>query len=60
MSATPTRERWATSPARKHDDVPMSTGIGLYIAYNNSVYRPSWNDDKPKKRDKFMPIESTF
>ena len=44
----------------RHDDVLMSTGIGLYIAYNNSIYRPSWNDDKPKMRERTMPTESTF
>lgn len=46
--------------SNRHDDVLMSTGIGLYIAYHNSTYRPSWNDEKPRKRDKMMPIESTF
>ncbi len=44
----------------RHDDVLMSTGIGLYIAYNNTIYRPSWNDDKPKMRDRTMPTESSF
>ena len=46
--------------SNRHDDVLMSTGIGLYIAYNNTVYRPSWNDDKPKRRERVMPTESTF
>ena len=46
--------------SNRHDDVLMSTGIGLYIAYNNSIYSPSWNDDKPKKRERIMPIESSF
>ena len=44
----------------RHDDVLMSTGIGLYIAYNNVIYRPSWNNDKPKMRDFSPRTESTF
>jgi hypothetical protein len=44
----------------KHDDVLMSTAIGLYVAYNENIYRPSWNDDKPKRREHTMPTESSF
>ena len=44
----------------KHDDVIMSTAIGLYIAFNDAAYRPSWNDDKPKPRERILPTESSF
>lgn len=46
--------------SNRHDDVLMSTAIGLYVAYNNDIYRPSWNDTKPKKRVRTMPTEATF
>lgn len=44
----------------RHDDVLMSTGIGLYIAFNNDVYRPSWQNTKPKQKDHILPTESSF
>ena len=44
----------------KHDDVLMSTAIGLWIAFNAAAYSPSWNNDTPKRRDRVMPTESTF
>lgn len=35
----------------RHDDVLMSTAIGLYIAFNNDMYRPVWRMERtaPKK-----------
>jgi len=37
--------------SNRHDDVLMSTGIGLYVALNNDIYKPSWKveNTKPKK-----------
>ena len=37
--------------SNRHDDVLMSTGIGLYVALNNDIYKPSWKTEttKPKK-----------
>lgn len=46
--------------SNRHDDVLMATAIGLYVAYNNEIYRPSWNADKPKMRERMLPTESTF
>ena len=46
--------------SNRHDDVLMSTAIGLYVAYNNDIYRPSWNVEKPKQRDHVLPTESSF
>ena len=43
----------------KHDDVLMSTAIGLWIAFN-SPYRPSWNNEHREKRKRTLPIESSF
>jgi hypothetical protein len=37
--------------SNRHDDVLMSTAIGLYVAYNNDVYRPSWRVEVKKERD---------
>ena len=45
--------------AGKHDDVLMSTAIGLWIAFN-STYRPSWGSDKQKKKDNILPTEASF
>jgi hypothetical protein len=28
----------------------MSTAIGLYVAYNNDIYRPSWRNETPKEK----------
>jgi hypothetical protein len=36
--------------SNRHDDVLMSTAIGLYVAYNNDIYRPSWRNDAPKEK----------
>lgn len=44
----------------KHDDVLMSTAIGLWIAFNNPVYSPSWQTGTPKKREKVLPTEASF
>ena len=44
----------------KHDDVLMSTAIGLWIAYNNSVYSPSWQTGTPRSREKVLPTEASF
>jgi hypothetical protein len=46
--------------SNRHDDVLMSTAIGLYVCYNNDIYRPSWNNERPRQRDHTLPIESTF
>ncbi len=37
--------------ANRHDDVLMSTAIGLYVAYNNDIYRPSWKVLAKRERD---------
>lgn len=38
--------------SNRHDDVLMSTAIGLYVTYNNDIYRPSWKQEqKPKEKD---------
>jgi len=44
----------------KHDDIVMSTAIGLWIAFNSSVYRPSWVQEVKKKKDKVELTESSF
>ncbi len=36
--------------SNRHDDVLMSTAIGLYVAYNNDIYRPSWRNEAPKEK----------
>ena len=33
----------------------IGVGIGLYIAFNNDVYRPSWQNTKPKQKDHILP-----
>lgn len=43
----------------KHDDIVMSTAIGLWVAFN-SPYRPSWNSEKPRQRDKIELSEASF
>lgn len=43
----------------KHDDVLMSTAIGLWIAFN-SPYRPSWITHKEKPRVRRVKTESDF
>jgi hypothetical protein len=44
----------------KHDDVLMSTAIGLWIALNAYAYRPSWIKADSKPREHILPTESTF
>lgn len=44
----------------KHDDVLMSTAIGLWIAFNASAYRPSWGHTTTKKREREVLTESSF
>ena len=47
--------------SNRHDDVLMSTAIGLYICYqSNDMYRPSWKRETKKQRDHVAPTESTF
>lgn len=46
--------------AGKHDDVLMSTAIGLWVAFNNDIYRPSWNVERPREREKILPTEASF
>jgi hypothetical protein len=46
--------------SNRHDDVLMSTAIGLYVAYNNDIYRPTWKVERKRERDHIAPIESTF
>ena len=36
--------------SNRHDDVLMSTAIGLYVAYNNDIYRPSWRNETKKEK----------
>ncbi len=45
--------------AGKHDDVLMSTAIGLWVAFN-STYRPSWGNSKPKEKSNVLPTEASF
>lgn len=44
----------------KHDDVLMSTAIGLWIAYNNNVYKPSWMPKNTTKKERVLPSEASF
>jgi hypothetical protein len=44
----------------KHDDVLMSTAIGLWIAFNAPAYSPSWRNDKPRERDRATITEASF
>jgi len=34
----------------KHDDVLMSTAIGLWIAFHEPIYKPSWKRDEKKEK----------
>lgn len=44
----------------KHDDVLMSTAIGLWIAFNASAYRPSWQSNQKRVKDNIALTESSF
>jgi len=44
----------------KHDDVLMSTAIGLWIAFNAPAYAPSWNNDRPREKSGVLPTEASF
>lgn len=44
----------------KHDDVLMSTAIGLWIAFNAAAYSPSWSNDVPRSREKRPRTEADF
>lgn len=46
--------------AGKHDDILMSTAIGLWIAFNNHVYSPSWQQTTQRKRERVLPTEASF
>ena len=44
--------------SNRHDDVLMSTAIGLYVAYNNNIYRPSWRNSAPKEKKQRIHTEA--
>ena len=45
----------------KHDDVLMSTAIGLWICYSErNYYSPSWVVEKKERTERMLPIESSF
>lgn len=44
----------------RHDDVLMSTAIGLYIAYNNDIYKPSWKVERVKQKRDNIHTEASF
>lgn len=44
----------------KHDDVLMSTAIGLWIAFNAAAYAPSWRNDAKREKDRMLPTEASF
>jgi hypothetical protein len=45
--------------AGKHDDVLMSTAIGLWVAFNDAP-KPDWLTITPTRRNHIIPTESTF
>lgn len=45
--------------SNKHDDIVMSTAIGLWIAVT-SYYKPTWSNDRPRQRDSILPTEASF
>lgn len=44
----------------KHDDILMSTAIGLWIAFNAPAYKPSWQNTTVAKREREKLTESSF
>lgn len=34
----------------KHDDVLMSTAIGLWITFHEPIYKPTWRVEKKKEK----------
>jgi len=44
----------------KHDDVLMSTAIGLWIAFNAPAYAPAWKSEYKKPRENVLKTESSF
>jgi hypothetical protein len=44
--------------SNRHDDVLMSTAIGLYISFNNDIYKPSWQNDTPRKKKEHVRTEA--
>jgi hypothetical protein len=52
----PETNRMGNEPGSgKHDDVLMSTAIGLWIAFHESIYKPSWRREE-KKEKTFEPM----
>ena len=44
----------------KHDDILMSTAIGLWVCYNENIYKPSWQAESVAKTSRTMPTEASF
>jgi hypothetical protein len=44
----------------KHDDILMSTAIGLWIAFHEPIYKPSWKKEERPKQERMLPTEASF
>lgn len=44
----------------KHDDVLMSTAIGLWVAFNSLAYAPSWKMERKREKTGVLPTEASF
>ncbi|MCR5270569.1 MAG: hypothetical protein K6D91_06080 [Prevotella sp.] len=44
----------------KHDDILMSTAIGLWVAFNATPYKPSWGTVIERKRETRELTEASF